>query len=719
YTLLHDRRNWKYWCSVLGSFLGLYLMVMKGLDLNSVAERLSIKDLSGTGLFVAGYRVTAALLGIVSSIHQYLASPSGFIFGLLITAGSVYWAYRRKALDFFGAALGLFLLGFSIHLYLLIRSGLNPPVNMGQPETLKAFWAVISREQYGSAYGILPRQVWQMITQKADISSLSDLAANIKVYFQYNLPFYTKYFGWQFGHGFWALIFTALGIYGAVEHARHEKKSFYFWLAVFLMTGLILNTYMNFKLGYSQALDKYPKDTPLHEVRERDYFFIVSFAFFGVWSGLGLAAVLDRLRKAFAVDTDDPKLRKPVFYLLAAAVLLPGLVPLILNFGKVDRSGNYIPPDYARNVMNSLEPGAIIFTNGDNDTYPLWYIREVEGVRTDCRVVNLSLLNTGWYIKQMRDMEPKVPISLSDEAIWKLRPFILQKGHKFQFGEVELIFQDSSVIDIKDMVILDILRTNNWRKPLYFTTTTPTSNRCHLEPYLVQHGVVYKINPRRARSLAAEDSMNLIEIGGNGACFDIRDTRRLFDRVYRFKAFPHDPAELEEEEVQALGPFAYASSVLGQAYSQRGEFADAAEILSTARQLRNDRHQLNMVMANLYTRSSQYEKAYAFLDSLVNVTGDRNPQVFMELAQIALSKGGTGPSLKLMEMCTDFFPDYKDAYANLFMVHEADGDTAAAVAVVGKYLELFPEDNVVAEELKRYRETGEIDLRKAFQIPLP
>ncbi|MBN2289830.1 MAG: DUF2723 domain-containing protein, partial [Candidatus Glassbacteria bacterium] len=225
YTLLHDRRNWKYWCSVLGSFLGFYLMVMKGLDLSAVAERLSIRDFSEAGLFVAGYRVTAALLDIVFGINQYVASSSSFFFGLLIAAGSVYWAYQRKALGFFGAALGLFLLGFSVHLYLLIRSGLNPPINEGQPETLKAFWAVIGREQYGSAYGILPRQVWQMITQKANIASLSDLAANIKVYLQYNIPFYTGYFGWQYGNPGWTLVFTALGIYGAVEHARHEKKS--------------------------------------------------------------------------------------------------------------------------------------------------------------------------------------------------------------------------------------------------------------------------------------------------------------------------------------------------------------------------------------------------------------------------------------------------------------------------------------------------------------
>ncbi|MBN2290290.1 MAG: hypothetical protein JXQ83_13230, partial [Candidatus Glassbacteria bacterium] len=493
---------------------------------------------------------------------------------------------------------------------------------------------------------------------------------------------------------------------------------FYFWLAVFLMTGLILNTYMNFKLGYSQAMDKFP-DTGLHEVRERDYFFIVSFAFFGLWSGLGLAALLDRLRTAFAVDTDDPKLQKPVFFLLAAALLLPGLVPLVINYKLVDRSGSYIPANYARNVMNSLEPGGIIFTNGDNDTFPLWYIQEVEGVRKDCRVVNLSLLNTQWYIRQMRDMEPRVPISLSDEAIDKMQPFFLKRDQKFEFGEVELLFEDSTVIYVKDLLILDILRTNNWRKPLYFTTTTPTHNRCNLDPYLVQQGAVYKINPRRADSLATEDSLNLVKISNSGIHFDIASTTRLLNEVYSYDTFFRQNDNRDETDRRLVQHFAFPYSVLGQIYLKEGKIPEAIEANYMARRFMERRHQFDLIMASLYARNRQYEQAYAFMDSLVRFAGEQSPHLFMQMAQTALDKGDKEASNKFMDMCIDFFPHYKDAYANLFMVYEADGDTGAAVAVVEKYLELFPNDNLVAGELTRYRETGEFDLQKAFQIPKP
>ncbi len=732
YTLLHDRANWKYWCSILGSFLGLYLLVTKGLDLTSVAERLSGKNFAEGGLLVSSYRLVAGVLDIIFGITNYVGNWNSFLFGLLIAVCFIFWAYKRKALGFFGVALGLFLLGFSIHLYLLIRAGLNPPINEGQPETLKAFWAVIGREQYGSAYGLLPRQAWQLIAAEKmklaglgsvnafsiGINSLTDLIENIRVYFQYNITFYTKYFGWQYSSTGWTVIFLALGIYGAVEHARYEKKSFFFWLTVFLVTGLILNTYMNFKLGYTQALDKYP-GLGLHEVRERDYFFIVSFAFFGVWSGLGLAAVLNRLRIAFAVDSANPKLKMSAFGFLGAIVLLPGLLPLILNYKLVDRSGNYITPNYARNVMNSLEPDGILFTNGDNDTFPLWYIQEVEGVRKDCRVVNLSLLNTKWYIKQMKDMEPRVPISLSDEAIDKLQPRFLPRKQKFLFGEVDLTFPDSSVVYVKDFVILDILRTNNWRKPIYFTTTTPTHNRCHLDPYLVQFGAVYKINPRRGETMARKDSMNLYPIGDQGIHFDAAGSARLLNEVYRYDTFFRDIENQGEDERRATAPFCYAYSILGQIYLRQNRLSEAVDSNFMVRQFKPDRHRYNLTMANLYARSRRYEQAYAFMDSLVHFTGDSSPHLFMEMAQIAIDSDSTAAAVNFMEQAIDFFPGYKDSYANLFMVHNATDNKQAAIAVVEKYLQRFPEDNKVIEELNRYRETGELNLQKAFQIPSP
>ncbi|MEA1996169.1 MAG: DUF2723 domain-containing protein, partial [Gemmatimonadota bacterium] len=622
YTLMFDRSKWRYWSSVLGCFTGTYLLVIKGLDLGAVAMRLNEAASPGSGLLVASYRHLAALLDVLFGFYHYIGSQPAFFLGVLITVCSVFWAYREKALSFFGAALGLFLLGFSIHIYLLIRAGLNPPINEGNPSTLSSFWAVIGREQYGSAYGIFPRQVWALITGKAQMASVADLFENIKFFFKYNVSFYAKYFGWQYGNYMLTSVFFALGLTGAAKHYLSEKKSFFFWLTVFLITGPVLNTYMNFKLGFTQFTDIHP-DPAIHEVRERDYFFIISFAFFGVWSGLGLAAIVDRLRRCrvFKLDSPKPALGQGAFAALAVLVFLLAFIPLYSNYSRADRSGNYIPPNYARNIMNSLEPGGIIFTNGDNDTFPLWYIQEVEHVRQDCRVINLSLLNTKWYIKQMRDMEPKTPISYSDEAIDKMMPFRLDRDMQYKLGELEVTYKKDSAMYVKDIILLDILRTNKWRKPVYFTTTVPVSNRSGLDPYLTMVGATYKVNPRKAVDIASEDSNLSALPSGNGIYLDIEKTHNLLYDVYTYETFYRKKKSGEDADIRLASHFVAPFAWLGHAYQQQGELGKAVDANLRARAFFEAPHQWDFSIALLYASNKQYNEAHAMMDSFIDFRG--------------------------------------------------------------------------------------------------
>src|SRR5699024_2296158 len=145
------------------------------------------------------------------------------------------------------------------------------------------------------------------------------------------------------------------------------------------------------------------------------YAYVGSFFAFSIWIGMGGIGLIELVKEHLKSSK------------LAAYAIL-GLLfcgsPLLMgmqNFHDHDRSERYVAPDYAYNLLQSTAPNSILFTNGDNDTFPLWYLQEVEGVRTDVRVVNLSLLNTEWYIKQMRDQwsheSPPLPISLTDEEI--------------------------------------------------------------------------------------------------------------------------------------------------------------------------------------------------------------------------------------------------------------------------------------------------------------
>jgi hypothetical protein len=186
-----------------------------------------------------------------------------------------------------------------------------------------------------------------------------------------------------------------LGIIGLIYHYRSHRKDMLVVGLLFLLTGIAIQVYLN---------------VYAYQPRERDYAYVGSFYAFAIWIGLGAMALIDfasrytkRTTAAIAVTA-------------ATLVLVPGIMAKE-NWDDHDRSGRYTALDFACNYLNSCAPNAILFTNGDNDTFPLWYAQEVEGVRTDVRVVNLSLLNTDWYIDQMKrkayDSDP-VPFSMEN-----------------------------------------------------------------------------------------------------------------------------------------------------------------------------------------------------------------------------------------------------------------------------------------------------------------
>jgi hypothetical protein len=183
-----------------------------------------------------------------------------------------------------------------------------------------------------------------------------------------------------------------LGLLGLFFQYKRDIKNWWVVMLLFLMTGIAIVVYLN----------QYP-----YQPRERDYAYAGSTYAFAIWIGLGVAAIWELIRKKLS----DEKIRA----LLATTICFIA-VPVIMGKEGWDdhsRANRYTCRDFAAAYLNSCPPNAILFTNGDNDTFPLWYAQEVEGIRTDVRVVNLSLANTDWYIEQLRKkMYNSAPIPL-------------------------------------------------------------------------------------------------------------------------------------------------------------------------------------------------------------------------------------------------------------------------------------------------------------------
>lgn len=330
-----------------------------------------------------------------------------------------------------------------------------------------------------------------------------------------------------------------LGIFGMWYTYRKNRESFWLIATLFIMTGVALVVYLN---------------GPPSEPRERDYIYTGSFFAFAIWIGLGIIALNDWLRK----------ISRNEILTSAAVTLCCVAIPVLMlwqNWDDHDRSKRYFSVDASRNLLSSCAPNAILFTGGDNDTYPLWYLQEVEGFRTDVRVVVLSYFNTDWYIDQkkrsIRESEalpislersnykqgglndvlpvianPKIkePIDVSQflELI-KKEHFALQIStslgklnslpskslslnihssdlknaafipeDKKQFVADKMIFKvKESRLEKKDLVILDLLDTNRWERPIYFNNTSLSGVNIDLNGYVVQEGDTFRLLPTK------------------------------------------------------------------------------------------------------------------------------------------------------------------------------------------------------------------------------
>jgi hypothetical protein len=418
-------------------------------------------------------------------------------------------------------------LGYSTYIAVFIRANAHPPMNENNPSTLERLVSYLNREQYGSAP--LVQRRWDSDPEKRMIAQ--QYSSDWDYFLRYQIyHMYLRYFGWNYigSEGDWKDagvdwkqlygIPFLLGLFGAWYHWRKDAKMALVLTALFLIMGLVLVIYFNMQ-------------NP--QPRERDYFYVGSFLVFSLWIGVGLVGLIDRIKDEFF----PAKLQPSVGYVILGAAFF--FVPVNMarvNFHEGDRTGNYVAWDYSYNLLQSCEPDAILFTNGDNDTFPLWYLQDVEGIRRDIRIVNLSLLNTNWYIKQLKHEEPygakKVPISIDDAEIDRLNvtrydphvielpvpPDVIQQytaeGTKVNLdtsvvkrGVLSFYMphtmevQDIKALRVQDIMVYDIVRTSAWRRPIFFAMTVSRDGMIGLHEYLEMQGLALKLTLKKGQDI--------------------------------------------------------------------------------------------------------------------------------------------------------------------------------------------------------------------------
>ena len=577
--------------------------------------------------------------------------------------GMLYSIKKQKVvLNTILLSLTFVLIGYGSYALIVIRSNQNPVINENAPKDIISFVSYLKREQYGyrpllhgqyfdaelidqkegapiyvkgkdkyeivdyatvNVYDpdrttLLPRIYSTQDRHKQIYRSKLGLREGQKPTFGDNLYFmfshqlghmYWRYFMWNFSgresdysdapwlgisdfftdkfpdyikenkaHNNYLMLPLLLGLIGLFFQAKNDPKSFYVNTMLFLMMGVILVLYLN---------------SPPVEPRERDYIYVGSFYAFAIWIGLGVLALAHWIGK----------LNKNLAFAGMMATLITFPVPVLMasqNWDDHNRRGRFLSVDSARNFLASCAPNAILFTGGDNDTFPLWYVQEVEGFRTDVRVVVLSYFDTDWYVEQMTQQANEsapLPFSLefrnyrkgtndvlyvmdrqnleaisareylrllkNESELLRLsssgrssynmvpsRNLILDVDIEKVYNEglipegMEGIMVDQMNLRVKgnyltkgNMMLIDLITSNNWERPIYFNNTSLATIGLDIEDYVVMEGLTYRLLPVRKpqgmrtelvnTDLAFENVMEKFAFRG------MDDPNNYFDDEYR------------------------------------------------------------------------------------------------------------------------------------------------------------------------------------------
>jgi hypothetical protein len=481
----------------------------------------------------------ALILGLGAANHTMSVLP---IPALLLF---VLWHRWRTILRWrlvLGSGL-LLAVGFSVQLlFVPIRSAQNPIIDEADPECASLVEALIPK-MYEDRYGdkklgvVCEDLALSLMRDQYAKPPLAERQAPLSAQYAN----YWQYFDWQWARTLGrgprsavTVVFLFLALLGLWQHWKGDRDSFLFLGTLLFTMSLLLVYYLNFKYGYSLYADTVPALAD-HEVRERDYFYVVGFSVWGLYVGLGIVALWGQLAAHFDTRLEGREGSASSGYKRASPILALAFIPLVFNFGLANRAGDFAARDWAYNILQSVEPYGVLFTNGDNDTFPLWYLQEVEGIRRDVTVIVHSYLGTQWYPKQLSQLttpcEPGVDPGDTPTVIVCQRPFDREaavgpyRDHAataptrsiIAYTEEEIdtlptlvpIQQDTTLrvtdwvyaylrsgdyITYPDILVYHIVQNSLGDRPVYFAVTAPpVYGVWGFQPHMLRQGLAFKL----------------------------------------------------------------------------------------------------------------------------------------------------------------------------------------------------------------------------------
>ena len=624
------------------------------------------------------------------------------------------------------------LMGFTTFSMVIIRANQNPPMNENEPDTFPKLETYLNREQYGD-FPIFKRRFSNEPHQQGVFSNYS---SDLDFFYRYQMNhMMTRYWLWNYaGREGWVQDDAAniapfnfignflgkiisvrfvgdvkdslfaipflFGLFGIFYHFKRDWKMASIFMVMFIMMGYLTAFYQN-------------QQQP--QPRERDYFYVGAFFVFSIWIAIGVRGLVDIVQKHIKKESYG---NAAVFGVLLFTV---GFIPinmLATNYHTHDRSRNWVPWDYSYNILQSTPPNGILFTNGDNDTFPLWYLQDVEGVRRDVKIVNLSLLNTDWYVRQLKNNDPykvgTVNIRIPDSRINPndLRPiqwsptditiatpkysveeerqriidkYAIEDTSVLSSGKLNwkmpntLTFGNVQAIRVQDIMTREIVEANNWERPISFAVTCSDDSKIGLQDYLKMEGMTFRLVPEKRKPGSEFINNKIVEaqLTGNSVA------SKSYKPGFRFTGL-NDPTIFFDD--------------------------------NHTRMIQNYRNAF-MRLAVYYRSVSDNQKLIATLDSMneklpYKVLGIETGLLF-EVANLYLMAGDMqkydeisvdveARALTVLEQNPEDVQSYYNPYRLLIDIYESRKDYDKLLGIWQKLETMFPNDPTVKSNIEKY-----------------
>jgi len=607
-------------------------------------------------------------------------------------------------------------------------------MNENEPTTFPKLEQYLNREQYGD----FPTFKRRFTNEPHQQGVFTNYSSDLEFFYDYQMNhMMTRYWLWNYaGREGWVqddganiAPFNFIGnIFGKIINVNFEGNVSYSLFGIPFLIGLF-GIYYHFRRDWKMAsifmvmfillgyLTAFYQNQQQPQPRERDYFYVGAFFVFSIWIAIGVRGLVDLAQKKIKKETYGTA---AVLGVLVFTFILIPVRMLQANYFTHDRSRNWVPWDYSYNILQSTAPNGVLFTNGDNDTFPLWYLQDVEGVRRDVKIVNLSLLNTDWYVRQLKNNDPygvgTVKIRIPDARInpTDLRPaqwsptditipaptassreelskiineYAIKDTSVISSGKMTwkmpntLTFGDIKAIRVQDIMVKEIIEANNWERPIYFAVTCSDDSKIGLQDYLKMEGMTFRLVPekRKPGSEFINEAMVKAQLKGN------LEASKSFLPGFRFTGLNDSTIFFDENHTRMVQNYRNAFMRLAVSYRSTG---DNQNLIST----------LNDMNEKLPYKVLGMDNGLLFeVANLYFFAGEKKK--FGELSADVEAK-----ALVDLEKNPDDVQSYYNPYRLLIEIYENNEQYDKLLGLWQKLETKFPNDPTVKSNIEKYKQ---------------